>query len=79
MVSLGQESKNACCFAQAEHSSPMEILPHKKTIWFASNVSDALPSPLLDPSWVQVNQTTKLFGTQGTLPTLNTKRGRGAC
>jgi hypothetical protein len=41
--------------------------------------SDTLPSPLLDPSWVQVNQTTKLFGTRGTLPTLNTKRGRGAC
>jgi hypothetical protein len=40
---------------------------------------DALPSSLLDPSWVQVNQTTKLFGTRGTLLVLSTKRGTGAC
>jgi hypothetical protein len=30
MVSMGQESKKACCFARVEHSSPMEILAHKK-------------------------------------------------
>jgi hypothetical protein len=41
--------------------------------------SDALPSSLLDSSWVQVSQTAKLFGTWGMLPTLSTKRGRGAC
>ncbi len=40
---------------------------------------DALPSPLLYPSWVQVNQTMEMFGTWGTLPTSNIKRGRGAC
>jgi len=41
--------------------------------------NDALPSSLLDPSWVQVSQIAELFGTRGTLPALNTKRGRGAC
>jgi hypothetical protein len=40
---------------------------------------DVLPNPLLDPSWVQINQTTEMFGTWGTLLALNTKRGRGAC
>jgi hypothetical protein len=43
------------------------------------NVVDVLPSPLLDPSWVQRNHTSELFGTWGTLPTSSTKRGRGAC
>ncbi len=37
---------------------------------------DTLPSPLLDPSQVQINQTSKLFGTQGTLLALNIKRGQ---
>jgi hypothetical protein len=38
---------------------------------------DVLPSPLLDPSWVQVNQTMELFETQGTLlaPTLKGVEG----
>jgi hypothetical protein len=40
---------------------------------------DALPSHLLDPSWVQVNQTTEMFGTPGMLPTSSAKRGKGAC
>jgi hypothetical protein len=40
---------------------------------------DELPNFLLDPSWAQVSQTAKLFGTRGTLPALNIKRGRGAC
>jgi hypothetical protein len=39
---------------------------------------DALPSSLLDPSWVQVSQTMKLFGTRGMLTALSTKRGKGA-
>jgi hypothetical protein len=39
--------------------------------------NDALPSPWLNPSWVQVNQTVKMFGTQGMLLASNTKRGRG--
>jgi hypothetical protein len=29
---------------------------------------DVLPSSLLDPSWVQISQTTKLFGTRGHPP-----------
>ncbi len=41
--------------------------------------NDTLPSPLLDPSWAQVSQTTDFFGFGGTLPTLSTKRGRRAC
>jgi hypothetical protein len=40
---------------------------------------DALPSPLLDPSWVRRNHKVELFGIWGTLPASNTKRGRGAC
>ncbi len=40
---------------------------------------DVLPSSLLDPSWVQVNQTMKLFGTRGMLSVFNIKSGRGAC
>ncbi len=42
-------------------------------------VVDALPSSLLDLSWVQVSRITKLFGTQGTFVALSIKRGRGAC
>jgi hypothetical protein len=41
--------------------------------------ADMLPSSLLNPSWVQVSQRTKLFETRGTFPTLDTKKGRGAC
>jgi hypothetical protein len=37
--------------------------------------NDALPSPLLGPNWVQVNQIVELFGTQGTLSALSTKKG----
>jgi hypothetical protein len=44
-----------------------------------SMVFDALPSPLLDPSWVQRSHTVELFGTWSTLPTSITKRGRGVC
>ncbi len=40
---------------------------------------DALPSPKLGPIWALVFKTTELWGLEGTLPTLNTKRGRGAC
>jgi hypothetical protein len=40
---------------------------------------DALPSSLLDPSWVQVSQTMELFGTRGTFPALSTKKGKRAC
>jgi hypothetical protein len=40
-------------------------------------VNDTLPSPLLNPSWVQVSQTTELFGIRGTLPALITKRVEG--
>jgi hypothetical protein len=36
---------------------------------------DALPSPLLDPSWVQVSQTVELFKTQDMLLVLNTLKG----
>jgi hypothetical protein len=54
--------------------------------WFAcihdypkDTLFDALPSPWLDPSWIQVNQTVELFGTWGTLPTLHIKKGKGPC
>ncbi len=40
---------------------------------------DALPSPKLGPRWALVSKTTKLWGLEGTLPALSTKRGRGAC
>jgi hypothetical protein len=40
---------------------------------------DMLPGPKLGPIWALVSKTTKLWGLEGTLPTLNTKRGRGAC
>jgi hypothetical protein len=36
-------------------------------LWTCSGL-DTVPSPLLDPSWVQRSHTTKLFGTWGTLP-----------
>jgi len=41
------------------------------------NQGDTFPSSLLDPSWVQVSQTTELFGTQGTLPSLSLKGANG--
>jgi len=50
-----------------------------KVSWTWVVVYDALPSSLLDPSWVQVSQTSKFFGIWGTLPALSIKRGRGAC
>ncbi len=37
---------------------------------------DALPSPELDPNQVQITQIAELFGTWGTLPALNIKRGQ---
>jgi hypothetical protein len=40
---------------------------------------DALPSPWLDLSWVQVSQTMELLGTRSTLPALSTKRDRKSC
>jgi hypothetical protein len=39
---------------------------------------DALPSPLLDPSWVQRSHIVQLFGIWGTFLASSTKRGRGA-
>jgi len=43
----------------------------------ASIPSDALPSPKLDPRWALVSKTTELWGLEGMLPALSTKRGRG--
>ncbi len=40
---------------------------------------DALPSPKLGPRWALVSKTVELWGLEGMLPTLNIKRGRGAC
>jgi len=40
---------------------------------------DTLPRPKLGPRWALVSKTTKLWGLEGTLLALNTKRGRGAC
>jgi len=40
---------------------------------------DALPSPKLDPRWALISKTTKLWGLEGTLPALSTKRGGRAC
>jgi len=40
---------------------------------------EALPSPKLDPRWALVSETAELWGLEGMLPTLNTKRGRGLC
>jgi hypothetical protein len=50
----------------------------KRSHWYSKvvgTIDDALPSPLLDPSWVLVNQTVELFGTQGTFLAFNTKKG----
>jgi len=38
---------------------------------------DALPSPKLGPRWALVSKTAELWGLEGMLPTLSTKRGRG--
>ncbi len=40
---------------------------------------DTLSSPKLGPRWALVSKTAKLWGLEGTLPTLNPKRGRRAC
>jgi len=40
---------------------------------------DALPSPKLDPRWALVFKIAELWGLEGMLPALNTKKGRGAC
>ncbi len=36
---------------------------------------DALPSLKLGPRWALVSKTTELWGLEGTLPILNTKKG----
>jgi hypothetical protein len=43
------------------------------------SLCDVLPSPLLDPNWIQKNHIVKLFGIWGTLLASSTKRGRRAC
>jgi hypothetical protein len=40
---------------------------------------DALPSPKLGPRWALVYKTMKLWGLEGTLPALDTKKAKGAC
>jgi hypothetical protein len=40
---------------------------------------DVLPSPKLGPRWALVSKTMELWGLEGTLQALSTKRGRGAC
>ncbi len=40
---------------------------------------DVLPSPKLSLRWALVSKTMELWGLEGTLPVLSTKRGRGAC
>ncbi len=40
---------------------------------------DTLPSPKLGLRWALVSKTAELWGLEGTLPALSTKRGRGAC
>jgi len=42
-------------------------------------INDTLPSPKLGPRWAFVSKTAELWGLEGTLLALNTKRGRGAC
>jgi len=39
----------------------------------------SLPSPKLDPRWALVSKPVELWGLEGTLPTLSTKRGRRVC
>ncbi len=39
---------------------------------------DATPSPKLGPRWPSFNNV-EVLGLKGPLPTLSTKRGRGAC
>jgi len=40
---------------------------------------DALPSPKLGPRWALVFKTAELWGFEGMLAALSTKRGKGAC
>jgi len=40
---------------------------------------DALPSPKLDPRWALASKKAKLWGLEGMLLVLSTKRGRRAC
>jgi hypothetical protein len=39
---------------------------------------DTTPSPKLGPRWLNFKKA-DFWGLEGLLPTLNTKRGRGAC
>ncbi len=41
--------------------------------------NDALPSPKLDPRWALVSKTIELWGLEGMLLALSTKKGRRAC
>jgi hypothetical protein len=92
-LSLGPHPCNPFCFGhepkvRVATKKLVENLTHissrinfKKLqkLMLSMTFSDALPSPKLGPIWALVSKTTKLWGLEGMLPSLNTKRGRRAC
>jgi hypothetical protein len=59
--------------------APFHLCLYKQFNLWTTMPHDALPSPKLGPRWALVSKTAKLWGLEGTLPALSTKRGRGAC
>ncbi len=51
----------------------------KLSLLLPTSPYDALSSPKLSPRWALVSKTAELWGLEGTLLALSTKRGRGAC
>jgi len=50
-----------------------------RTLEVVGTLTDVLPSLKLGPRWAFVSKTVELWGLEGTLPALSTKKGRGAC
>ncbi len=48
-----------------------------RTLEVLGTLADVLPNPKLGPRWALVSKTAKLWGLEGTLLALSTKRGRG--
>jgi len=51
----------------------------EETLLTKEMMFDVLSSPKLGPRWALVSKTAELWGLEGMLPALSTKRGRGAC
>jgi hypothetical protein len=73
-VGLPLHLQNPTCVGPKWPLNPVIFYLNFDFKWSLTHV-DTLPSPLLDPSLVQVSQTTELFGTRGHAPSFQHWKG----